>query len=86
LAGFVPVFDPSFVALRRSKKEIEKVTKDFKVFVRKVAAKNSAVLAPSTLSPRPPSTIPDDGAPIRAEFTAVYFDRIYQAIDGELRG
>ena len=40
LAGFVPAFDPSFVALRGSKDEIEKVTKDFKVFAQKVAGKD----------------------------------------------
>jgi protein SCO1/2 len=40
LAGFVPAFDPSFVALRGSKDEIEKVTKDFKVFSQKVAGKD----------------------------------------------
>jgi protein SCO1/2 len=40
LAGFVPAFDPSFVALRGSKNEIEKVTKDFKVFAQKVAGKD----------------------------------------------
>jgi protein SCO1/2 len=40
LAGFVPAFDPSFVALRGSKDEIEKVTKDFKVFAQRVAGKD----------------------------------------------
>ena len=40
LAGFVPAFDPSFVALRGSKEEIEKVTKHFKVFAQKVAGKD----------------------------------------------
>jgi protein SCO1/2 len=40
LAGFVPAFDPSFVALRGNKDEIEKVTKDFKVFAQKVAGKD----------------------------------------------
>ncbi|MEY4368688.1 MAG: hypothetical protein RL564_638, partial [Pseudomonadota bacterium] len=37
LAGFVPAFDSSFVALRGDKAEIDKVTKDFKVFAQKVA-------------------------------------------------
>jgi len=41
LAGFVPVFDSSFVALRGDKAEIDKVTKDFKVFAQKVAGKDS---------------------------------------------
>ena len=39
LAGFVPAFDSSFVALRGDKAEIDKVTKDFKVFAQKVAGK-----------------------------------------------
>ena len=41
LAGFVPAFDSSFVALRGDKAEIDKVTKDFKVFAQKVAGKDS---------------------------------------------
>lgn len=40
LAGFVPAFDPSFVALRGDKAETDKVTKDFKVFAQKVAGKD----------------------------------------------
>jgi protein SCO1/2 len=40
LASFVPAFDPSFVALRGDKAEIDKVTKDFKVFAQKVAGKD----------------------------------------------
>ena len=40
LAGFVPAFDSSFVALRGDKAEIDKVTKDFKVFAQKVAGKD----------------------------------------------
>ena len=40
LAGFVPAFDSSFVALRGDKAEIDKVTKDFKVFTQKVAGKD----------------------------------------------
>jgi protein SCO1/2 len=40
LASFVPAFDPSFVALRGNKDEVEKVTKDFKVFAQKVAGKD----------------------------------------------
>ena len=42
LAGFVPAFDPSFVALRGDKAEIDKVTKDFKIFVQKVAGKDGS--------------------------------------------
>jgi protein SCO1/2 len=41
LASFVPAFDPSFVALRGSREEINKVAKDFKVFAQKVAGKDS---------------------------------------------
>jgi len=40
LPGF-PAFDSSFVALRGDKAEIDKVTKDFKVFAQKVAGKDS---------------------------------------------
>ena len=40
LASFVPAFDPSFVALRGNKAEIDKVTKDFKIFAQKVAGKD----------------------------------------------
>jgi len=40
LAGFVPAFDSSFVALRGDKAEIDKVAKDFKVFAQKVAGKD----------------------------------------------
>lgn len=40
LAEFVPAFDSSFVALRGDKAEIDKVTKDFKVFAQKVAGKD----------------------------------------------
>ena len=39
LAGFVPAFDPSFVALRGSRAEIDQVVKDFKIFAQKVPAK-----------------------------------------------
>lgn len=42
LAGFVPAFDSSFVALRGDKAEIDKVTKDFKVFAQKVAGKDGS--------------------------------------------
>ena len=42
LASFVPAFDPSFVALRGSREEINKVAKDFKVFAEKVIAKDGA--------------------------------------------
>jgi protein SCO1/2 len=42
LASFVPAFDPSFVALRGDKDEVEKVTKDFKVFAQKVAGKDGS--------------------------------------------
>ncbi len=41
LASFVPAFDPSFVGLRGDKAQTDKVTKDFKVFVQKVAGKQS---------------------------------------------
>jgi protein SCO1/2 len=40
LAGFVPAFDPSFVALRGNAEQTAQVAKDFKVFVQKVAAKD----------------------------------------------
>ena len=40
LAGFVPAFDASFVALRGDKAEIDKVTKEFKIFAQKVAGKD----------------------------------------------
>jgi protein SCO1/2 len=40
LAGFITAFDSSFVALRGDKPEIDKVTKDFKVFAQKVAGKD----------------------------------------------
>jgi protein SCO1/2 len=40
LASFVPAFDPSFVALRGTQAEIDKVTKDFKVFAQKVPGKD----------------------------------------------
>jgi protein SCO1/2 len=42
LTGFVPAFDSSFVALRGDKAEIDKVTKDFKVFAQKVAGKDGS--------------------------------------------
>jgi protein SCO1/2 len=42
LAGFVPAFDPSFVALRGSRAEIDQVVKDFKIFAQKVPAKDGA--------------------------------------------
>jgi len=42
LAGFVPAFDPSFVALRGSRAEIDQVVKDFKIFAQKVPAKEGA--------------------------------------------
>ncbi len=41
LAGFVPAFDPSFVALRGDPAQTQKVAADFKVFVQKVKAKDS---------------------------------------------
>ncbi len=40
LAGFVPVFDPSFVGLRGSAEQTAQIAKDFKIFVQKVAAKD----------------------------------------------
>ena len=40
LAGFVPAFDSSFVALRGDKADTDKVTKDFKIFAQKVAGKD----------------------------------------------
>ena len=40
LASFVPALDPSFVALRGSREEINKVAKDFKVFAEKVISKD----------------------------------------------
>ncbi len=39
LAGFVPAFDPSFVALRGDAEQTKKVAADFKVFMQKVKAK-----------------------------------------------
>ena len=42
LAGFVPAFDASFVALRGDKAETDKVTKDFKIFAQKVAGKDGS--------------------------------------------
>jgi protein SCO1/2 len=39
LASFVPAIDPSFVALRGSREEIDRVTKDFKVFAEKAITK-----------------------------------------------
>jgi protein SCO1/2 len=42
LTGFLPAFDSSFVALRGDKAEIDKVTKDFKVFAQKVAGKDGS--------------------------------------------
>ena len=42
LAGFVPAFDPSFVALRGSRAEIDQAVKDFKIFAQKVPAKEGA--------------------------------------------
>ncbi len=41
LAGFVPAFDPSFVALRGDAAQTQKVAADFKVFLQKVKAKDS---------------------------------------------
>ncbi len=41
LAGFVPAFDPSFVALRGDTAQTQKVAADFKVFVQKAKAKDS---------------------------------------------
>lgn len=41
LAGFVPAFDPSFVALRGDATQTQKVAADFKVFMQKVKAKDS---------------------------------------------
>lgn len=41
LAGFVPAFDPSFVALRGDAAQTQKVAADFKVFMQKVKAKDS---------------------------------------------
>ncbi len=40
LAGFVPAFDPSFVALRGNAEQTAQIAKDFKIFVQKVAAKD----------------------------------------------
>jgi len=40
LASFVPAFDPSFVGIRGSKAEIDRVAKDFKVFAEKVTAQD----------------------------------------------
>ncbi len=40
LAGFVPAFDPSFVALRGDAAQTQKVAADFKVFMQKVKAKD----------------------------------------------
>lgn len=41
LAGFVPAFDPSFVALRGDAAQTQTVAADFKVFLQKVKAKDS---------------------------------------------
>lgn len=41
LAGFVPAFDPGFVALRGDAAQTQKVAADFKVFMQKVKAKDS---------------------------------------------
>lgn len=41
LAGFVPAFDPSFVALRGDAAQTQKVAADFKVFMQKVESKDS---------------------------------------------
>jgi protein SCO1/2 len=43
LASFVPAFDPSFIGLRGTQDEIDKVTKDFKVFAQKVPGKDGGV-------------------------------------------
>jgi protein SCO1/2 len=43
LASFVPAFDPSFVALRGNRTEIDKVASDFKVFAQKVVDKGGGV-------------------------------------------
>lgn len=40
LAGFVPAFDARFLALRGAPAEVEKVARDFKVFVQKVPGKD----------------------------------------------
>ncbi len=40
LAGFVPLFDPSFVALRGDPAQTAKAEKDFKVFAQKVVARD----------------------------------------------
>ncbi len=40
LAGFVPAFDPSFVALRGDSAQTAQVAKDFKIFVQKVPTAN----------------------------------------------
>lgn len=37
LAGFIPAFDPSFVALRGNAEQTAQIAKDFKIFVQKVA-------------------------------------------------
>jgi protein SCO1/2 len=42
LAGFVPAFDPSFVALRGDLAQTQKVATDFKVFLQKTKAKDGA--------------------------------------------
>jgi len=41
LAGFVPAFDPSFVALRGDAAQTQKAAADFKVFMQKVKSKDS---------------------------------------------
>ncbi len=42
LAGFVPAFDPTFVALRGDAPQTKKVAAEFKVFMQKVQATGSA--------------------------------------------
>ncbi len=42
LADFVPAFDPSFVGLYGSVAQMEKLTKDYKLFVQKVPNKDGA--------------------------------------------
>ncbi len=42
LAGFVPAFDPSFVALRGDEAQTQKAAADFKVFMQKVKSRDSA--------------------------------------------
>lgn len=41
LAGFIPAFDPTFVALRGDDVQTKKVVAEFKVFMQKVQAKGS---------------------------------------------